>query len=360
MSLKTSTNKDGNISFTVDNIDNPLNTKLPCIHYIDESPPRATASSKSKSQNSNSGDDLCFIMFHGNPTWSYLYRKMIPDISKHYRCIAIDCPGFGLSCAPGDFSFKTEDHIKVLFAVINKINETRAIKNIITVHQDWGGPCGFGVACKLHEMGMENTKNDSKNSVNNKNISNYPKQVGFVIGNTWCWIINRLERWDVYAFSCVFGGFIGKAAGYGYNFVIRNFWRKGFYIKQNKDIRYWYDAPFQKNTILNTGENNCTNYKNSRKGTYIWPAQLWDAQKVLKEIEYKIPLYFGDLPCLLCWGIQDLAFLKNYELKRFANKVFVKNHKIVELKNGSHFWQEDDGKEAAKHVLQWVNEQKLY
>ncbi len=49
------------------------------IHYIDE------------------GEGPVLLMLHGNPTWSFLYRKMIAALESNFRCIAPDLPGFGLS-----------------------------------------------------------------------------------------------------------------------------------------------------------------------------------------------------------------------------------------------------------------------
>ena len=49
------------------------------IHYVDE------------------GEGPVILMLHGNPSWSFLYRKMITKLKAHFRCIAPDYPGFGLS-----------------------------------------------------------------------------------------------------------------------------------------------------------------------------------------------------------------------------------------------------------------------
>jgi haloalkane dehalogenase len=51
------------------------------VHYLDE------------------GEGPTLLMLHGNPTWSFLYRRMVPYLSDRFRCIAIDYPGFGLSRA---------------------------------------------------------------------------------------------------------------------------------------------------------------------------------------------------------------------------------------------------------------------
>ncbi len=52
------------------------------VHYLDE----------------GSGPPILFL--HGNPTWSFLYRGIVIRLRKHFRCIAVDYPGFGLSVHP--------------------------------------------------------------------------------------------------------------------------------------------------------------------------------------------------------------------------------------------------------------------
>eukprot|EP01084_Bolivina_argentea_P121375 215079_1 len=296
--------KNKNIELT--QVDSPHKTNgLPCIHYIDEG--------KDKQNDKN---DICFLMCHGNPTWSFLYRKIIRKISTKYRTVSMDYPGFGLSTAPKDYTFTTQQQSDMLIAFVKKLN----LNNIILVQQDWGGPTGFNFA------------------INTDAIIK-----GFVIGNTWCWPISRMQRPGVYVFSCIFGGFFGRALGYGYNFVIRNFFREGFYKGVSKEIRYWYDIPFKR--------------KNSRQGTWIWPAQIWDAHMLLKRIEIGIPQKYGKtVPCLLCWGTKDMAFIK-LELEKFK-KIFI-DHKVCKLRRSSHFWQEDEGEDAAVYILNWIKEKKL-
>eukprot|EP01083_Nonionella_stella_P018806 52295_1 len=289
-------------SETMESVDDPQDTGLPCVHYIDE------GSDKQKDKN-----DICFLMCHGNGSWSFLYRKMIQTISKKYRCTAIDYPGFGLSTAPKDYTFSTRQQAKILIKVIETLN----LNNIILVQQDWGGPTGFYAA--LHTQA---------------------RIKGFVIGNTWCWRWNMMQRPGGYIFSALFGGFIGRSLGYGLNFGTRYFFRHGFYKKVTKEIRYWYDIPFKK--------------RNSRKGIWTWPAQILDAKPLLREIEQGIPQKYGKTtPCLFCWASHDIAF-KQCDLDKFKS-IFIR-HKVIHLEESGHFWQEDQGDEAAEYILKWVKD----
>ncbi len=95
-------------------------------HYIDEGDPNA---------------EHTFLCLHGEPTWSYLYRKMIPVfVESGARVVAPDFFGFGRSDKPVDDALYTFDfHRNYLKAVI----ETLELNNITLVCQDWGGLLGL-------------------------------------------------------------------------------------------------------------------------------------------------------------------------------------------------------------------------
>jgi len=44
-----------------------------------------------------------FLGLHGNPTWSFLYRHIVPGLRDRFRCLVLDYPGFGLSVAPAGY-----------------------------------------------------------------------------------------------------------------------------------------------------------------------------------------------------------------------------------------------------------------
>jgi len=96
------------------------------LHYLDEGPHDA---------------DRVFLCLHGEPTWSYLYRKMIPVFaSAGQRVVAMDFFGFGRSDKPADESFYTFfSHREVIRLFIERL-ELRAIT---LVCQDWGGVLGL-------------------------------------------------------------------------------------------------------------------------------------------------------------------------------------------------------------------------
>jgi haloalkane dehalogenase len=93
------------------------------LHYLDE----------------GEGDPV--VCFHGEPTWSYLYRKMIPPlVAAGHRVIAPDYAGFGRSDKPTDRSWYTYDrHVELVTALLAKLD----VRDATAVVQDWGGPIGL-------------------------------------------------------------------------------------------------------------------------------------------------------------------------------------------------------------------------
>lgn len=91
------------------------------LHYIDEGP----------------RDASIVLMLHGEPSWAYLYRKMVePVVAAGYRVIAPDLVGFGKSdkpTKPGDYTYQR--HLDWVRQVVIQLN----LKNITLVCQDWGG-----------------------------------------------------------------------------------------------------------------------------------------------------------------------------------------------------------------------------
>jgi haloalkane dehalogenase len=92
------------------------------------------------------GEGPPVVLFHGEPTWSFLYRKMIPPLLEAgHRVIAPDYPGFGRSDKPVDFGWYTFDrHTEAMTALLGGLG----IEGATFVVQDWGGPIGMRLAAE--------------------------------------------------------------------------------------------------------------------------------------------------------------------------------------------------------------------
>ncbi len=104
------------------------------LHYVDAGPPGAAH---------------VFLCLHGEPTWGYLYRRMIPVFTAAgHRAVAPDYFGFGRSDKPMDEGVYTFDfHRNALLAFIEHLD----LRNITLVCQDWGGLLGLTLPMAMPE-----------------------------------------------------------------------------------------------------------------------------------------------------------------------------------------------------------------
>ena len=96
------------------------------LHYVDEGPRDA--------------QPLLFV--HGNPTWSYLWRRPIAELpARGRRCVAFDHMGFGRSDKPPQLGrYTLQTHIDNAIALIDELD----LRDVVLVAHDWGGPIGLG------------------------------------------------------------------------------------------------------------------------------------------------------------------------------------------------------------------------
>lgn len=96
------------------------------MHYVDE----------------GAGEEVVLCL-HGEPTWSYLYRHIIPPLADHYRVVAPDLIGFGKSDKYANLDvYSYQMHIDKLVGFIEALDLT----NITLICQDWGGLLGLSIA----------------------------------------------------------------------------------------------------------------------------------------------------------------------------------------------------------------------
>jgi len=95
------------------------------------------------------GEGAPVIFFHGEPTWSFLWRKVIPPVrDAGFRCVAPDLAGFGRSDKPTDFGFYSYDRHTELAATLL---EDLDLRDATAVVHDWGGPIGLRLAVEHPE-----------------------------------------------------------------------------------------------------------------------------------------------------------------------------------------------------------------
>lgn len=94
------------------------------MHYVDE----------------GQGEPILFV--HGFPTWSFMWRGLIKDLSVKHRCIAMDHIGFGLSDKPEHWSYTPEAHARNY----RKLLEHLGLSTVSLVLHDFGGPIALSHA----------------------------------------------------------------------------------------------------------------------------------------------------------------------------------------------------------------------
>lgn len=100
------------------------------VHYVDE------------------GQGEVILCLHGEPSWSYLYRKMIPILSRNHRVLAMDFVGFGRS---DKFTERSEYSFQMHYDTVAGFINALQLERITLVVQDWGGLIGLTVASGMPE-----------------------------------------------------------------------------------------------------------------------------------------------------------------------------------------------------------------
>ncbi len=263
-----------------------LDVEAARVHYIDE------------------GKGPVLLMLHGNPTWSFLYRKIIAELRDEFRCIALDYPGFGLSKAhKSGYDYRPASHAEVVHQFVERLD----LRDITFVLQDWGGPIGLWVAAR-----------------------NKDRIRAFVLGNTWAWPLNGDSHFE--KFSKRTSGLFGRFAIRNANAFVNVAMPAGTVRKLSRAEMKAYRGPFPS--------------RESRKPTEVLPRELLESRDLLYDLERELPK-MSKTPTLFVWGEQDLAF-RPKELRRFT--LAFPNYRKVMLPNAGHYIQEDAPVEIADEI----------
>lgn len=180
------------------------------LHYIEE----------------GQGDVILFL--HGMPSWSYLWRNVIPHLSKHARCIALDLVGFGRSEQP-DIEYSVDDHIHYVNGFIKALD----LKNILFVAHSWGSTFALNYA-------SQNEKNVRGMAFMEPIFSSFATWEEF---NPSCPPVAELFKkfrtkdvgWDLIVNQDVFVDLIGDGGNlHAFTEVERKFYRESFEPPRNR------------------------------------------------------------------------------------------------------------------------------
>ena len=257
------------------------------LHYVDE------------------GRGRPVLMLHGNPTWSFLYRRVIRDLRDECRCVAPDYPGFGLSDHPPGYGYTPAEHASRVGELVDALD----LEGFVVVGQDWGGPIGLRVAA------------DRPNRTR-----------GLVLANTWCWA----PDWRMWLFSRAMGGStLGRWLQMEHNFFARRMVPLGIHRpeRRREAVLEAYRKPFRD--------------PESRVGTWVFPRAIRTSAGWLEATRRAV----GDLvplPVELVWGMKDPAFGRRGYIARWRERF--PGAPVDRVADGGHFLQEDRPERVAMGV----------
>jgi haloalkane dehalogenase len=253
------------------------------------------------------GEGKPVVFFHGEPTWSYLWRKVIPPVrDAGYRCIAPDYAGFGRSDKPVDVGWYSYDrHVELMALLLEELDLHEAT---VVVH-DWGGPIGLRLAVE------------------------HPGRISRIV---------IMET----------GPFTGHQKMSDAWFAFRDFVRDnedvpvGFLVKggckndPGDEVVAAYDAPYIDGA--------------SKAGARAFPLILPTTPDAVGAVEGKRVadgLREDDRPALVLWADSD-PILPFSVGERVSSELNLPAPRPIA--NASHFLQEDAGEEIGKTVAEWL------
>lgn len=262
------------------------------MHYVDEGP----------------ADGAVVLLLHGEPSWSYLYRKMIPPlIDAGFRVVAPDLIGFGKSDKPveqSDYSY--QNHMDWLKTLVQGLE----LKEINLFCQDWGGLLGLRMAAELEER-------FSRIAAGNTFLPTGEHKPGEAFFQ-WRDFSQKVKKLPV-------GRIIGN----------------GCYTKPESEILKGYEAPYPDETY--------------KAGARIFPALV-----PVDPEDPAVPANRKAWEVLQKWKKPFLCtFSDSDPITKGADAIFrrkipgCKGQKHVTIENAGHFLQEDQGEILAKHLIEF-------
>lgn len=252
------------------------------MHYIDQ------------------GQGDVIVMVHGNPTWSFYYRKLITLLSKTHRVIAIDHIGCGMSDKPQDYDYCLQNHINNLDSLLHHL---QIEKFSLCVH-DWGGAIGMGVAARrvddLQRALVLNTAAFRSSQI--------PQRI-------------QICRWPVIGDLLVRG--LNSFAGSAVSMAVTKTMKRAVADAYIAPYDSWENriavAAFVKDIPLD-----------SQHPSYDTLVKVEQGLEKLQE---------RNLPMLICWGAKDFCFNKDFYDEWCARFPQAEKHYF---ENGGHYILEDE------------------
>ncbi len=283
------------------------------LHYLDEGP-RIESGATTDSEEGDPDPAAPVLLFvHGNPTWSFHWRRLIEGLRGTCRCVAIDHLGCGLSDKPNQ-AYRLADRIEHLGALIDHLD----LDQITLVAQDWGGAIGLGAMLDRQEK----------------------------LGRVLLYNTGAFPPWFVpHRINVCKTPFLGKLALQGLNLFSRTAIRMTIdrTPKLDRAVADAYLAPY-------------SSWEN-RKAVYEFVADIPRSSKhptwqTLASIESRLP-QIANKPIRLVWGMKDWCFTPAC-LEKFI--AYWPNAEVLKLHDVGHWVVEDAPTESLQQLKSLLGE----
>ena len=287
------------------------------IHYLDEGPE----------------DGEIIYLLHGEPTWSYLFRKMIPTLTEAgYRVIAPDMVGFGKS----DKYISIDDYSHQMH--VDKMTQLVRILDLnnVTAHlHDWGGLVGFRVIAeepdRFSRIISSNTSLIAPGHGFFRNLMTYISYPLFKIG-IW---FQGPATWEEFIGGKGFTGWI-RYSRYTDNIDVGGVMQTLGNVSDAE--RIGYEAPYP----------NATYKAGAQIFPYLIPSELRKNEKAYRDVFEK-----WKKPFLIANSDNDPVTSNNPRLVEMLKRV--PSAQEIVIKGPGHFLQEEAGPEYAKLIIDFIN-----
>ena len=254
------------------------------------------------------GDGPPVVFFHGEPTWSFLWRKVIPPVLEAgYRCVAPDLAGFGRSDKPTDLGwYSYERHVELMAELVEQLD----LHDATAVVHDWGGPIGLRLA-------VEHPGRFSRIVMTDTGLFTGHQRMN----DAWMAFRDFVERTEDLPISMLV--------------------RRACHTDPGDDVAAAYDAPFPE--------------PRSKAGARAFPLMMPLApqdpgaeagQRVLEALTQ------DERPILMLWADSD-PVLDLDTGRRFAKRIGRPEPEVIA--NASHFLQEDQGELVGRRIADWLS-----
>jgi haloalkane dehalogenase len=251
------------------------------------------------------------LLLHGEPDWSYLYRKMVPILAGRFRVVAPDYLGFGRSDKPTAMDWYSFDrHVESIKNLVRQLD----LRRITLVVQDWGGPIGLRAAVEMKD-----------------------RFARLVVLNTGLfggddWPTEGFLRWRAFA------------ARVGLDMEVGRVMQASMKTPLEAAVLAAYEAPWPS--------------RESKAGVAAFPllvplrSEDAGASALRKVAE---ALRGWNVPALVCWSDGDPVFTLAHG-QAMADNLPGAHGRMSVVQGAGHMLQEDAGEDIAKRIVQWVNQ----